>query len=116
MNIGFPFHVARDGVLASVGEDRHVRDLIEQLLFTVPGERVNRPDFGCGLAAMVFDQNGSEMAAVTQVMVQGALQHWLGELILVEAVQVSADDAALKVTVQYVVLHSRQRQMSHFAR
>jgi len=116
MNLAFPFQVASDGVLASVNEDRHVRDLIEQLLFTAPGERVNRPDFGCGLAGLVFDQNGSEMAAVTQVMVQGALQHWLGELIQVEAVQVSADDAALKVSVQYVVLHSRQRQLSHFAR
>jgi len=116
MNLAFPFHVGPDGALAGSADELHVRQLIEQVLFTAPGERVNRPDFGCGLANLVFEQNGSEMATVTQVMVQGALQHWLSELIQVESVRVSAEDAVLRISVQYVLLRTRQRQLAHFIR
>ena len=68
------------------GPDDHLRDLIEQVLFTSPGERVMRPDFGSGLLGLVFEPGGTELAATTQHLVQGALQRELGHLISVEAV------------------------------
>ena len=67
--------------------DDHIRDLIEQVLFTAPGERVNRPNFGSGLLQLVFAPNSDELAAATQFLVQGALQQWLGDLIQVEGVE-----------------------------
>ena len=78
------------------------------MLFTAPGERVNRPDFGSGLLQLVFAPNSDELAATTQVLVQGALQQWLGDLISVEEVQVEAVDATLTVIVRYIVRASRR--------
>jgi phage baseplate assembly protein W len=116
MRVDFPFHFDDRGRTAGTTEDDHVRDLIEQVLFTAPGERVNRPSFGCGLLQLVFEPGGDVVAAATQLTVQGALQEWLGEVIQVEAVRVEAQDAALAVTVQYVVRHTGQRHVARFAR
>lgn len=116
MNIDFPFHVDGRGRSVATGEEDHIRDLIEQLLFTSPGERVNRPDFGAGLMQLVFAPNSDELAATTQFLVQGALQQWLGDLIEVDAVQVDNEDATLRVTVQYTIRRSQQRQVAEFSR
>lgn len=116
MNLAFPFRPGRDGAPARCDDAQHVRDMIEQVLFTAPGERVNRPDFGCGLGALLFDLNGSEVAAVTQALVQGALQQWLGDLVQVEAVQASADGGKLTIRIQYILLATRQRQLAQFVR
>ena len=97
-------------------EDAHLRDMIEQVLFTVPGERVNRPDFGCGLLQLAFAPNSDALAAAVQMTVQGALQQWLGELIEVEAVAVEAREAQLHVELQYVVRRDRERVRASFAR
>ena len=86
------------------------------MLFTAPGERVNRPTFGCGLMQLVFAPNSDALAATSQFLVQGALQQWLGDLIVVEAVQVEADDATLRVTVQYLIRRTQTRQTAEFAR
>lgn len=91
-----------------------MRDLIEQLLFTSPGERVNRPTFGSGLLQMVFAPTSDELAAATQFLVQGTLQQWLGNLIQVEAVRVSTQDSTVQVTVQYVLRSSQLRQVAQF--
>ncbi len=115
-HVDFPFHVDERGRTAATGDDDHVRDLIEQVLFTAPGERVNRPSFGCGVLHLVFAPNGEELASATQFLVQGALQQWLGDLIQVEAVGVESVDATLRVTVQYVVRRNQQRQVAQFAR
>ena len=80
------------------------------MLFTAPGERVNRPDFGCGLLRLVFAPNSDELAAATQFLVQGSLQQWLGDLIEVNDVQVESDDARLLVEVQYTVRRTQQQQ------
>src|SRR6266852_4362067 len=80
----FPFHVDQRGRSATTDADDHVRDLIEQVLFTTPGERVNRPDFGCGLLQLVFMPNSDVLSAATQFLVQGALQRWLSDVIQVE--------------------------------
>ena len=86
-NIDFPFHFDTRGRTAQTDDDDHIRDLIDQVLFTAPGERVNRPTFGSGLMQLVFAPNSDELAATTQFLVQGALQQWLGDLIVVEAVR-----------------------------
>lgn len=99
--IDFPFHVDTRGRTAETAEDDHIRDLIHQVLFTSPGERVNRPDFGCGLKQMVFHPNSDAIASATQVLVQSALQRWLETLIEVVSVDVAAIDAELQVTVTY---------------
>jgi phage baseplate assembly protein W len=116
MNVDFPFHFDHRGRTATTGDDDHVRDMIEQLLFTNPGERVNRPDFGSGLLQMVFAPSSDELATATQFLVQGALQQWLGDLIQVETVQVESRDAALWVTVQYVIRRTEERQVAQFSR
>jgi hypothetical protein len=116
MEIDYPFQVDVRGRTADVDADGHVRDLIEQVLFTAPGERVNRPTFGSGLAQLVFGPTGEELATATQFLVQGALQQWLGELIQVEAVDVRSEDATLQVTVRYSVRRTRQRQVARFSR
>lgn len=116
MQIDYPFHIDGRGRTASTDQDAHIRDLVEQVLFTSPGERVNRPDFGSGLMQLVFAPNSDELATATQFMVQGALQQWLGDMIQVEAVQVESEEAALKVTVQYVVRRNQQRKTAQFSR
>jgi len=115
MNIAFPYRFDNRGRTAEATDDRHIRDMIEQLLFTVPGERVNRPTFGTGLLQLVFAPNSSELAAATQALVQGALQQWLGDVILVQAVQVESVDATLRVTITYVNRQTQVKQTAQFA-
>lgn len=110
MNIDFPFHVDNRRRTAVTTDDDHIRDLIEQVLLTGPGERVNRPTFGGGLEQLVFAGNSPELAATVQFMVQGNLQQYLGDLIDVEAVQVDSVDAVLQVRVDYVVKRTQQRR------
>jgi len=116
MNIDFPLRFDARGRTAENGPDAHLRDLIEQVLFTSPGERVNRPDFGSGLLQLVFAPNSDELAATSQFLVQGALQQWLGDLIQVEAVEVAAEDATLRVTIRYQVLRTGSKQQAEFTR
>ena len=116
MNVDFPFHFDGRGRTATTSDEEHIRDLIEQVLFTTPGERVNRPTFGSGLMQLVFAPNSEELAAATQFLVQGALQQWLGDVIQVESVQVESQDARLRVTVQYVIRRSQTRQIAEFTR
>lgn len=116
MNIDFPFHFDGRGRTAETNDDDHIRDMIEELLFTNPGERVNRPDFGSGLLQMVFAPNSPELAAATQFLVQGALQQWLGDLIVVQKVEVTSDDATLRIEIVYVVRRTQQQQTAQFAK
>lgn len=116
MNIDFPFHIDDRGRTAPTDDAGHISDLIEQVLFTAPGERVNRPAFGSGLLQLVFAPNSDELAAATQHLAQSALQQWLGDLIQVDEVQVENQEATLRVTVQYVVRRTQQRQTAHFSR
>lgn len=117
MNLAFPYRVdGRGRTAVAEGDDRHLRDLIEQLLFTVPGERVNRPDFGCGLMQLVFAPNSVELAATLEALVQGALQQWLGHLMRIDEVSTSSEDATLTVVVRYRVLHTQVAKIASFTR
>lgn len=99
----FPLHLDGRGHTARTDGEDHVRDLIEQVLFTTPGERVNRPSFGTGLLQYVFLPNSEPLATATRAAVQGSLVQWLGDLIEVRDVDVVAEDSTLRVTVQYSV-------------
>ena len=111
-HLDHPWHVDALGRSAATDDADHLRDLIEQVLFTAPGERVMRPDFGSGLLGLVFEPNSTALAATTQMLVQGSLQQHLGHLIAVQAVTVQPVDAALEVNVQYVVLRDRSARGS----
>jgi phage baseplate assembly protein W len=114
MNTVFPYQFDARGRTAEADDERHIRDLIEQLLFTAPGERVNRPTFGSGLLQLVFAPNSPELAAATQFQVQGALQQWLGDLIQLQGVDVQSEDATLRVTVRYVIRRTQQQRVAQF--
>jgi len=116
VNVDFPYRVDGRGRTADTGADDHIRDLIEQVLFTAPGERVMRPEFGSGLLALVFEPGGPELVATTQHVVQGALQQELGSLIAVDSVQVAQDEGTLTVSVSYVLLQNQQRSQASFSR
>jgi len=114
--VDFPYAIDRRGRTAATGEDEHVRDLVEQVLFTAPGERVNRPDFGSGLLQLVFAPNSAEVASATQFLVKGALQQWLGDVIQVDDVEVESEDSALRVTVVYTVRRTQEQRTAELSR
>ena len=114
MHVHYPYGFDDRGRTASSQEAGHIRELVEQVLFTAPGERVNRPDFGCGLLGLVFEPAGDVLAAATAMAVQGALQQWLGELIQVDAVSVEAEDAVVRVSVDYVIRKSGDQVTTEF--
>ena len=116
MQIDYPFHFDGRRRTALTDDDDHLRDMIEQVLFTSPGERVNRPTFGSGLLRLVFEPNSEALAGVTQLNVQSAIQQWLGDLIQLEGIKVDSQDSTLTVTVQYLVRRTQQRQVAQFQR
>jgi uncharacterized protein len=116
MNIAYPSGFDSRGRTAETGRERHIRDLIEQVLFTTPGERVNRPSFGCGLGHLVFEPLSTELASTSQFLVQAALTEWLGDLIQVAGVDVSIDAAALHVSVSYTLRRTQEERTDTFVR
>ena len=116
MNIDFPFHFDNRGRTAVTNDEDHIRDMIEQFLFTNQGERVNRPDLGSGLLQMVFEPNSPELASALQFTIQGGLQRWLGDVIDVRNLEVTAQDATLSVLVQYVVKRTGEQRSDTFTK
>ena len=116
MNIDYPFDFDGRGRTALTGDDDHVRDMIEQFLFTHAGERVNRPDFGSGLLQMIFAPNSPELAAALQFTVQAGLQRWLGDVIEIRALAVTSEDAKLRVEVQYQIRRTQENRAATIER
>lgn len=116
MQLSHPYQIDGLGGTATTDEDAHIRDLIEQVLFTTPGERVNRPAFGCGLLRMLFAPVDDALAVATQAMLQSSLQRWVGDLVRIDEVRVEQSDSTVGVTVRYVILRSRQAQVAQFSR
>ncbi len=114
MEIAFPFRIDGRGRTAGAGRDEHIRQMIEQVLFTSPGERVNRPDFGTGVMQLVFAPNSPELAAATEFTIQGALQQWLGDRIELENVDVESQESTLRITVAYRLRRSGNREVARF--
>src|SRR2546421_4306522 len=115
-NIDFPYRINGRGLTAATDYDDHVRDMIEELLFTNTGERVNRPTFGSGLLQLIFAPNSPELAAALQFTVQAALQQWLGDVIQVQSLDVTSEDSTLQVELKYLVLRTGQRRTETFVR
>jgi phage baseplate assembly protein W len=115
-NIDYPYQFDSRGRTASIHFNAHVEQMIEQLLFTSPGERVNRPTFGTGLMQLIFAPNSDELAAATQFLVQGALQQWLGDIIQVNSVQVATEDSTLQITIEYMIRSDGTKQVATFTK
>ncbi|MEJ2417703.1 MAG: GPW/gp25 family protein [Exilibacterium sp.] len=116
MNIDFPLHFDSRGRTASTDMANHVRDMIEQLIFTNPGERVNRPDFGSGLMQLIFAPNSPELAATVQFTLQAAVQRWLGDVIELKDLSVESVDASITIDMKYVIRSSNEEQTATFSR
>jgi len=113
VNVNFPYLFDGRGRTADPGQD-YVIQLIEQVLFTSPGERVNLPDFGSGLLQLPFAPNSPEMAAATQFSVQAALQKWLSNYVKVQSVVASVNESTLTVSVTYTPLNSDVTQVQTY--
>lgn len=116
MQIDFPFHLDSRGRTALTDQDDHIRDLIEQLIFTAPDERVNRADFGSGLLQLIFAPNSPELAATVQFTLRAAIQRWLGDLIDLRDLTVTAVDSTLAIDLSYVVRATGQQQTATLTR
>ena len=119
--LDFPFHVDGAGRTAVLAEDEagrhaHLRDLIEQVLFTRPGERVNRPEFGSGLLQLVFAPASAELAASLQFTVQAALQQYLADSVEIDEVAVASEDSTLRVRVRYRLRSEEEGRVVEFVR
>jgi phage baseplate assembly protein W len=114
VNLALPLSFDHRGRTAESDEDRYVRDLIEAVLFTAPGERVMRPEFGSGVSQLLFQPNSPELASTTEMLVQGALTQWLSELVTVAGVRVEAEDAALRVSISYIRRGDDRRHVQVF--
>ena len=104
MDIAFPLQIGPTGRTVAAASDDHVRQMIEQLLFTRPGERVMQPTLGCGLLQLVFEPNSPEITAAVQMTVQASLQQWLSDVVRIDSLSVQSVDAELAITVGYVVI------------
>jgi phage baseplate assembly protein W len=116
MEIAFPFHISKEGLIANVSFEEHIRQMIRQLIFTAPAERVNRPDFGCALDRLVFAAAGSEVITAARSMLQSQLHRWLGDVIQVETVDIQIEESTLLVTIRYILLRSGTRRVEVFKR
>jgi phage baseplate assembly protein W len=116
MNIAYPFQFDSRGHTAAATDEDHIRQMIEELIFTSPGERVNRPDFGSGLMQMVFASNSPELAATIQFTLQAAIQHWLGDIVTVQDLEVESVHSTLIVDLKYVIRKTSQEQTATFSR
>ncbi|CAG0930507.1 hypothetical protein TFLX_01793 [Thermoflexales bacterium] len=116
MNIDYPFHFDGRGRTAATTDDDHIRDMLEQLIFTSPGERVNRPDFGSGIMQLIFAPNSPELAATLQFTLQAAIQRWLGDVLELQSLEVTSVDSTLTIDVKYLVRQTQQQQAATFTR
>jgi hypothetical protein len=114
MNVYFPYQFDGRGHTLEASLNDYINQIVEQVLFSSPGERVNLPDFGSGLLQLPFAPNSMEMAAATQFSVQAALQKWLGSYVKVQSVVASAQDSMLTVTVTYTPLSTAVTQIQTF--
>jgi len=109
--IRFPYGIAGSGRTATATPDERIQQLVEQLLFTAQGERVNRPTFGSDINRLIFTPNSDAIASVTQLTIQGALMQWLSDVLVVQAVDIVNEDSTLRITVQYVVSETQERRV-----
>jgi hypothetical protein len=110
----FPFTIDERGRTSRTGSDDHIRDMIALVLFTAPGERVNRPEFGCGVKQLVFAPLSDALAAATEQLIHGALIRWLDPVISLEKVETTADEGALEIRISYMRRETGERRVEVF--
>jgi uncharacterized protein len=115
-SLHYPFQLGDRGAPRTAGHTLAVRQQLEQLLFTLPGERVNRPRFGCGVQRLVFGGATPEAAAAAEYVIRLNVQQFLGEVLRVDAVKVSADEATLFVDILYQLLDTGEEHAETFRR
>lgn len=115
-NVLFPYQYSANGLTASADYESHIKQLIEQVIFTTPGERVNRPTFGSGVLQLVFAPNSTELASTTQFLIQSSLQEWLGDLIELAMVEVESEHETIGVTVSYTIRRTQEQRVDKFSR
>ncbi len=104
IEVAFPYGLDDRGRTATATYDDHVGQMLELLLLTRPGERVNQPTFGCGLLDQVFAPNSPEIAAALSVTIAAAISLWLQDVLSVTSLDVVAQDSQLIVDIGYTVL------------
>jgi phage baseplate assembly protein W len=115
IQFNYPFRINTKGLTeGSVSLEEHIRQLIEQVLFTNTGERVNRQNFGASVNRLIFAPNSDELAATTELLIQGNLQQWLSDLITVNSVTVKNENSILHISIQYVIRRTQQQQTSNY--
>lgn len=107
----FPFSISSNGTLTASSGDEAIRGKIIQVLFTAPGERVNLPEFGCGLFNLVFEPNDVVLADAMEFTVGQALTRWLRDEIIVDAVSVEAEQETAMIEIVYTKRVDLSRQM-----
>ncbi|WP_299009787.1 GPW/gp25 family protein [uncultured Shewanella sp.] len=116
MHKSFPFQINQYGHIQEADDDKHLRDMMEQILFTIPGERVNRPEFGCGVQLLVFGSIQAEMLSVKQSMIQIELQKYLGHLMQLQVVNITAHETQLDIFIRYLPFVGDQAKEVVFTR
>jgi hypothetical protein len=117
MPISHPYRIDATGRTATPPDEAsHVREMIELVLFTNPGERVMLPTFGCGVHQLVFAPASDELASVAQHVVRAALQQWLSTWIEVQDVQVEGGESTLTITVSYALRRTGERTLATISR
>jgi uncharacterized protein len=114
MNVQYPYGFDSSGHTAQADLSDHIRQMIEQILLTSQGERVNLPTFGCGVNQLVFAPNSDALAGAQQKIIQASLQQWLSDLIQVNAVYVTSEESTLQITVIYTIIQSQQQQTQQY--
>lgn len=98
----FPFRKGHSGGAAEIDDiDQHIKDKIIQILFTIPGERVNLPEFGCGIRDLVFEGNNSVLVSTTRFKINRALNRWIGDEVKIEDVKVFSEEETLYIKIFY---------------
>jgi phage baseplate assembly protein W len=114
MYLNFPYQFDGRGRTQEAALQNYITQLVEQVIFTSPGERVNMPDFGSGALQLAFAPNSPQIASATQFAVQAALQKWLAGYATVQSVSATADEAVLTVTVTYSPRNSDVTQVQTY--
>jgi phage baseplate assembly protein W len=103
----WPLALEPDGSIALAEYDESIRQSILLILGTAPGERVMRPEFGCGIHDLVFSPLLSATASLVAFEVREALIQWEPRIKLLDVRAVAAPDdpegSKLLVTIEYRV-------------
>lgn len=112
--LSFPFALTPEGSVATVDESDHVRQRIEQILFTSAGERVMLPSFGASVRDLLFSGNDAALAAAAEFRIARSLQSHLGRQVMINAVDVRNDDEKLVIEVVFTRSRDRLRERATF--